>query len=67
MAKLFGFLGNLRTISVSENMTNCKLLIENYSADINDDLINETIHLSKYFIELMFIQLLKLYTRYICL
>ena len=48
---LFGFIGNLRTISASEITNNCKVLIKKYSTDINDKLINETIHFSKYLIE----------------
>ena len=51
MATLFGFIGNLRTISASEITNNCKVLIKKYSTDINDELINETIHFSKYVIE----------------
>ena len=50
-ATLFWFIGNLRTISASEITNNCKVLIKKYSTDINDILINETIHFSKYLIE----------------
>ena len=41
----------MRTISASEITNNCKVLIKKYSTDINDELINETIHFSKYLIE----------------
>ena len=51
MATLFGFIGYLRTISESEIINNCKVLIKKYSTDINDELINKTIHFSKYLIE----------------
>ena len=44
---LFGFLDNMRTIIASKLTNNCKLLIKKYSADINDELINETINFSK--------------------
>ena len=51
VATLFGFIRNMRTISASEITNNCKVLIKKYSTDINDELINETIHFSKYVIK----------------
>ena len=51
MATLFGLIGNLRIISASEITNNYKVLIKKYFTDINDELINETIHFSKYVIE----------------
>ena len=67
MDKLFKFLSNIllsiyylsminclaymRYSSASKIKNNCKLLIVKYSADINDELINETIHSYEYVIE----------------
>ena len=42
VSKLFGFLGNLRNIIASEITNNCTILVEKYSADINNELINDT-------------------------
>ena len=43
VATLFGFIGNLMTISASEIINNCKVLIKKYSTDINDELIKRDI------------------------